>query len=59
MKKTQKKLKGSIFSKMMKAILLPLVILLLVMGLITLLVVQKSLNGAKATGAEDSEAGKQ
>lgn len=52
MEKRREKLKGSIFSKMMKAILLPLVILLLVVGLITLIFVQNSLNSAKATEVE-------
>lgn len=47
------KVKGSIFGKIMKTILLPFIIVLLTIGLITLIFVQNSLTKAKETELEN------
>lgn len=52
--KNRNKVKGSFFGKIMKTILLPFVLVLLVVGLITLLVVQKSLMEAKGTEVQNT-----
>lgn len=48
----KERVKGSIFGKMMKGILLPLLAVLLVVGAVTTLSVEKALNEAKATEME-------